>query len=170
MKKDKCIDYNQKLDNALACCKRKCKCGHTKVVPFSIKRDYVLCGWCGSRIYFEEEKQQKYDEKVAKDNFIFQLNKVIQRNQEKKKMKKDRVVDKSKLKKKYFKNNSDYFAFCKDVTVQIYIVDTTSKTGKIIVYYGAKLGRPRKNINRATPDQYRKRKYYKNPYKQFFEN
>ena len=53
------------------------------------------------------------------------------------------------------------------MTVQIYIVDTTSsKSGKIIVYYGKKLGRPPKNKNTLTQEEYNKRKkHYKNSYK-----
>ena len=76
-------------------------------------------------------------------------------------------IDKKKLKRKCFKNNSDYFKFCKNMTEQIYIVGTTSsKSGKIVVYYGAKLGRPPKNKNKLTQEEYNKRKiHYRNRYK-----
>lgn len=80
-------------------------------------------------------------------------------------MRKSRVINKKKLKKRYFKNNSDYFTFCKNMTVQIYIVDTTSsKPEKIIVYYGAKLGRPPKNKNKLTQEEYDKKRHYRNHY------
>ena len=99
---------------------------------------------------------------------MFKLNKCLDQAKEdiNKAMRNGRVIDKKKLKRKYFKNNSDYFKFCKNMTVQIYIVDTTSsKSGKIIVYYGAKLGRPPKNKNKLTQEEYNKRKrHYRNRY------
>ena len=169
MKKQKrFIDFNQRLDNAVADCKKKCKCGHTKVVPYSTKYEYLICNWCGGRLYFDDAKQKEYDDKVAKNEFMFKLNKCLDQAKEdiNKAMRKDRVIDKKKLKRRYFKNNSDYFTFCKNMTVQIYIVDTTSsKSGKIIVYYGAKLGRPPKNKNKITQEEYNKRKrHYRNRY------
>ena len=160
-KQSRFIDFNQKLDIAVADCKKKCKCGHIMLVPYSSKHEYVICNWCGGRLYFDDAKQKEYDDKVAKNEFMFKLNKCL--NQAKKDiskiMYKGRVIDKKKLKRKYFKNNADYFTFCKDVTIQIYIVDTTSsKSGKIIVYYGAKLGRPPKNKNKLTQEEYDKKK------------
>lgn len=166
-KQNKFMDFNQRLDNAVANCKKKCKCGHTRVVPYSSKHEYVICSWCGGRLYFDDAKQKEYDKKVAKNDFMFKLNKCL--DQAKKDisetMRKGRVIDKKKLKRKYFKNNADYFTFCKDVTIQIYVVDTTSKAGKIVVYYGTRLGRPPKNKKRITPEEYKKRKiYYRSPY------
>lgn len=166
-KQNKFMDFNQRLDNAVANCKKKCKCGHTRVVPYSSKHEYVICSWCGGRLYFDDAKQKEYDKKVAKNDFMFKLNKCL--DQAKKDisetMRKSRVIDKKKLKRKYFKNNADYFTFCKDVTIQIYVVDTTSKAGKIVVYYGTRLGRPPKNKKRITPVEYKKRKiYYRSPY------
>ena len=168
MKKQKnFIDFNQRLDNAVADCKKKCKCGHTKVVPYSNKYEYLICNWCGGRLYFDDAKQKEYDDKVAKNEFMFKLNKCL--DQAKKDisetMDKGIVIDKKKLKRRYFNNNSDYFTFCKNMTVQIYIVDiTSSKSGKIIVYYGTKLGRPPKN--KLTQEEYNKRKrHYRNYYK-----
>lgn len=167
-KQSRFIDFNQRLDNAVANCKKKCKCGHTRVVPYSSKYEYVICSCCGGRLYFDDAKQKEYDDKVAKNEFMFKLNKCL--NQAKKDisktMDKGRVIDKKKLKRKYFKNNTDYFKFCKDITIQIYIVDTTSsKSGKIIVYYGKKLGRPPKNKNKLIQEEYNKRKrHYRNCY------
>lgn len=166
-KQSRFIDFNQRLDNAVADCKKKCKCGHTKVVPYSTKYEYLICNWCGGRLYFDDAKQKEYDDKVAKNEFMFKLNKCLDQAKEdiNKAMRKGRVIDKKKLKRKYFKNNSDYFKFCKDVTIQIYIVDTTIKSGKIVVYYGAKLGRPPKNKNKLTKEEYNKRKrHYRNRY------
>ena len=168
-KQSRFMDFNQRLDNAVANCKKKCRCGHTMLVPYSSKHEYVICSLCGGRLYFDDAKQKEYNDKVAKNEFMFKLNKCL--NQAKKDisktMDKGRVTDKKKLKRKYFKSNSDYFKFCKNMSVQIYIVDTTSsKSGKIIVYYGAKLGRPPKNKNKLTQEEYNKRKrHYRNRYK-----
>ena len=171
MKKQKrFMDFNHRLDKSVANCKKKCKCGHTKVVPYSTKYEYLICNWCGRRLYFDDAKQKEYDDKVAKNEFMFKLNKCLDQSKEdinkdiNKDMKKGRAIDKKKLKRRYFKNNSEYFTFCKNMTVQIYIVDTTSsKSGKIIVYYGAKLGRPPKN--KLTKEEYNKRKrHYRNRY------
>ena len=167
-KQSKFIDFNQRLYDAIANCKKKCKCGHTKVVPYSTKYEYLICNWCGGRLYFDDAKQKEYDKKVVKNDFMFKLNKCLDQSKDdiNKDMKKGRVIDKKKLKRRYFNNNSDYFTFCKNMTAQIYIVDTTSsKSGKIIVYYGAKLGRPSKNKNKLTQKKYYKRKrHYMNLY------
>ena len=165
-KQSRFIDFNQKLDNILADYKKKCKCGHTKVVPYSSKYEYLICSWCGRRLYFDDAKQKEYDKKVAKNNFMFKLNKCLDQAKEdvNKTMDKGRGIDKKKLKRRYFNNNTEYFNFCRNMTVQIYIVDmTSSKSGKIIVYYGAKLGRPPKN--KLTQKKYYKRKrHYMNFY------
>lgn len=146
MKKNRFIDYNSRLDEALAHCKRKCKCGHVVCITPSKNREYIICTWCGGRIYFDENKQTKYDKRVAKNDFMYQLNKCLNKNKEEKNMKRKRPVSKSKLKRKYFNNNADYFTFCKKIDITIYIVEYADN-GKIKVYYGAKLGRPRKDAN-----------------------
>ena len=105
MKKQKrFIDFNQRLDNAVADCKKKCKCGHTKVVPYSTKYEYLICNWCGGRLYFDDAKQKEYDDKVAKNDFMFKLNKCLDQAKEdiSKTMDKGRVIDKKKLKRKYY--------------------------------------------------------------------
>ena len=166
-KQRKFMDFNQRLDDAIADCKRKCKCGHIMLVPYSSKHEYIICNWCGGRLYFDDAKQKEYDDKIAKNEFMFKLNKCLDQAKENinKDMRKGRVIDKKKLKRRYFKNYSDYFTFCKNMTVQIYIVGTTSsKSGKIVVYYGAKLGRPPKNKNKLTQEEYDKKRHYRNHY------
>lgn len=168
MKKQKrFMDFNHRLDKALGDYKKKCKCGHTKVVPYSTKYEYLICNWCGGRLYFDDAKQKEYDDKVAKNEFMFKLNKCLDQSKEdtNKAMRKSRVIDKKKLKRRYFNNNAEYFNFCKNMTIQVYIVDTTSKSGKIVVYYGARLGRPPKNKSKLTQEEYNKRKiHYGNNY------
>lgn len=69
----KYIDSTQLLVEKLSLLKKRCKCGHTQVVPYSTKREYVLCSWCGSRLYRDDSKQLVYDNKVKKDEFMMKL-------------------------------------------------------------------------------------------------
>lgn len=58
--------------------KKKCKCGHTQLVIKRRDRDYVLCSYCGARLYYDDNKQKEYNRKVDKDNFIRGLKKDIE--------------------------------------------------------------------------------------------
>lgn len=149
-KQKKFIDFNQRLDNAVANCKKKCKCGHTKVVPYSSKYEYILCSWCGGRLYFDDDKQKEYDDRVAKNDFVFNLNKCLEKRNKQmdEKEKKSRTINKKNLKRKYFKSNNEYFKFCNKPSIKIYFVYFIEKSGNIAVYYGARLGRPPKNRKR----------------------
>ena len=80
-KQSRFIDFNQQLDNAVEKCKKKCKCGHTKVVPYSSKYEYLICNWCGGRLYFDDAKQKEYDDEVAKNDFMFKLNKCLNKDE-----------------------------------------------------------------------------------------
>lgn len=73
MKKKRYIDRIQKLDEVMMQYKKHCKCGHTQIVPPCIKGDYILCKWCGGRLYKDDKLQQLHDEKVERDNFRFKL-------------------------------------------------------------------------------------------------
>ena len=64
-KNKKFIDWNQKMDNVLTDLKKRCRCGHTKLVPKSNKFEYVLCNWCGGGWYYDDAKQKEYEEKVV---------------------------------------------------------------------------------------------------------
>lgn len=161
MKNNKYIDWNQRLDEAVSHLKKKCKCGHTKIVPYSNKRGYVLCNWCGSRLYRDDKKQKEYDKRVNKAEFCYNIRKAVEKKEEHEN-KKRRILEKKNLKRKYFKNNKDYFKFCKNVSIKIYLVDTTTKSGNIVVYYGARLGRPPKNTNEL--DEYKNYKTHKHLY------
>ena len=78
---------------------------------------------------------------------MFKLNKCLNKDENdiNKNNNKHKLINKKKLKRRYFNKNIDYFKFCKKGTMKIYIVDTSNKSGKIVVYYGPKLGRPPKN-------------------------
>ena len=104
MKNKKYIDWNQRLDEAAAECRKKCRCGHTVIVPYSSKYDYVLCSWCNGRVYRDDEKQKIHDTKVDKADFIYNLNKCIEKSKEKdmytdKHTHKRREINKKNLKK-----------------------------------------------------------------------
>lgn len=165
-KQKKFIDFNQRLDNAIADCKKKCKCGHTKIVPYSSKYDYILCSWCGGRLYFDDNKQKEYDDRVAKNDFVFKLNKCLEKrniqknNNDNEKEKENKTINKKKLKRKYFKSNNEYFKFCNKPTIKIYFVYFIEKTGNIAVCYGARLGRPPKNRKRNI-ETFKRRSSYK---------
>ena len=141
-KKRYLIDWNHRIDEVLVNLKRKCKCGHTQVVPYSRKYDYAICHYCGGRLYYDDQKQKQYDEKCKKEMFRLRMNRTLEKATEKQKREKQikKMVDKKKLKRKYFKTNIDYFNFCKNMTIEIYIVNKTN-SGNIVVYYGAKPGR-----------------------------
>ena len=110
-KQSRFIDFNQQLDNAVEKCKKKCKCGHTKVVPYSSKYEYLICSWCGGRLYFDDAKQKEYDDEVAKNDFMFKLNKCLNKdeNEIKNNNSKRKLINKKKLKRRYFNKNIDYF-------------------------------------------------------------
>lgn len=141
-KKRYLIDWNHKVDEVLVNLRKKCKCGHTQVVPYSRKYDHTICHYCGGRLYYDDKKQKEYDEKCKKEMFRLRMNKSLKEATEKQKREKQikKMVDKKKLKRKYFKTNLDYFNFCKNMTIEIYIVNKTD-SGNIVVYYGNKLGR-----------------------------
>lgn len=168
MKKQRYIDNKQKLDTVLAQYKKKCSCGHTQIVfP---KNEFVICKWCGHKLYYNDNVQKIYNEKIAKDNFMKKLNECINEIQKKETKKKELMEKKKKMHRKYFKDNKSYFAFCHRPDITIYIVDRTNG-GNIKVFYGAKLGRPKKNIEKSKPEEfkYRKSAKYYNKEKDIFK-
>ena len=84
-------------------------------------------------------------------------------NKELREKKRSTRLNRKNMKKRYFKSNTEYFKFCDRIDITIYIVDTT-KADKIVVWYGAKLGRPKKNNSKPTPKEYRKRNNLKRLY------
>ena len=155
-KNKKFIDWNQKIDTVLIDLKKKCRRGHTNVVPKSNKHDYVICNWCGVHLYYDDVRQKEYEKKVDKEEFMYKLNETIEKaNKKVEPMKRKRQINTDKMKKKIFKNNSEYFNFCNKINVTIYIVEYTDK-GYIRIYYGAKVGRPKKQI--IDKNNYRKQK------------
>lgn len=73
----KYVDLTHRIDNSMSSLRRRCKCGHSMIVYILKERDYLICTWCGSRVYADENKQQEYDEKCKVNEFKFNLNKVM---------------------------------------------------------------------------------------------
>lgn len=67
------------FENIISNLKKKCRCGHTQVVIKKRDRDYVLCTYCGDRLYYDDNKQKEHNNKVDKDNFISGFKKHIDR-------------------------------------------------------------------------------------------
>lgn len=77
----KYIDNEQRFMDKTAEAKRRCRCGHTQLLKHSKGREYDLCTWCESRLYYDKCKQIKYDEKCLRDEFRFNVFKYIEATQ-----------------------------------------------------------------------------------------
>lgn len=53
---------SEKFLNALSQYKVKCKCGHVVII---IKRSWVMCSWCGRKIY--RSKKDEFKDKLKKE-------------------------------------------------------------------------------------------------------
>jgi len=132
---------SSKLGDADAEGRRKCKCGHTIIFHRVIKSGYLICSWCGSRVYYDVEKQKEYDKEVAKNEFIFKVKNEINNANNKIKVETDKD-----LKTKTFNSNDLYLQFYNENGSQITIhkIEIGPK-GSIKIYYGKRCGRPRKD-------------------------
>lgn len=72
-------DYNQKLDNKLADCKKYCRCGHSVTVPKVMKKEYKICGWCGGRVYIDDEKQRVHNLQCEREEFRIEIRQILSR-------------------------------------------------------------------------------------------
>lgn len=129
----KYIDNNAKIDDMYANFKRKCKCGHSVIVPKTGKLEFRLCHWCGGRMYRDPIKQQIYEEQRELNEFKFMLKKCIN-NIEKMEKERENMLNK-RLRHKEFKNNKSYLDFCK--RNDVHIIDTTMVDNKIYAHYYA---------------------------------
>lgn len=75
----KYIDNIQRVDEELAKCRKKCRCGHTVEVPNSHKGDYKLCNWCGHRVYKNDRTQKEYERKVDSEEFRFRFTQYVKK-------------------------------------------------------------------------------------------
>lgn len=81
-------EYNQIIADNLAKGKRKCRCGHIVIVPISKKYDYVLCNWCGGRMYSDPLLQKEHDKKCEQEEFRMAVRNEIKRQSKKKRRRK----------------------------------------------------------------------------------
>lgn len=68
-----------KLQEALTAHERKCSCGHTISTLPAAKRhkDYVVCNWCGKKVFSDPEKQKEQNKKVERENFRMKMWNVL---------------------------------------------------------------------------------------------
>lgn len=57
--------------------KKTCRCGHTQFVPKRHTTEFDLCSWCDGRLYSDDKKQQLYEKKRNKEEFLFHMRKVL---------------------------------------------------------------------------------------------
>lgn len=67
------IDNEQKLYDAVADYKKKCRCGHTQLITPKKDVEFVLCTHCSGRLYLDDTKQAKYNTKRELEEFRFKL-------------------------------------------------------------------------------------------------
>lgn len=65
----------EKLHDITSTYKRKCSCGHSvSTLPIHVyKKDFVICTWCGKKVFKDIEKQTEHDEKLKKEDFRLKL-------------------------------------------------------------------------------------------------
>lgn len=66
----------RKLETENSKYKKTCSCGHVMVVYPNVRkgyRNYVICRWCGKRVYRNAELQKQQDEQVKKEAFRMEL-------------------------------------------------------------------------------------------------
>lgn len=85
------IDYEHRLMDGLTTARQKCKCGHTQLLPRIKGKEYILCCWCNSRMYYDKDKQKVYDEKCERDEFKYNISKIIYKNSTKRKRSRKKV-------------------------------------------------------------------------------
>lgn len=60
--------YNEKVEFT-----RKCSCGHSIAIYPTMKKEYIVCGWCHKKVFKDLEKQREQDEKVERENFRMKM-------------------------------------------------------------------------------------------------
>ncbi len=56
---------------------RKCSCGCSVTIFPTTKREYIVCRWCGKKVFKDLEKQKQQDRKVEGENFRMKLRTMI---------------------------------------------------------------------------------------------
>ena len=72
--KDMKRDYEQKkLLEERTTFTRKCSCGHSIVVYPTMKKEYMVCGWCHKKVFKDLEKQKEQDRKIEREDFRMKM-------------------------------------------------------------------------------------------------
>lgn len=80
-------EYNQMIADNLAKGKRKCRCGHTVILPIFKNCDYVICNWCGGRMYYDVVLQKEHDKQCEREEFRMAIRNKIKEQSKKKRRK-----------------------------------------------------------------------------------
>ena len=69
----------RKLHDVLTEHRRKCSCGHTiTTLPASKHhKEYIVCNWCGKKVFKDEEKQKEYERQLKRENFRTEMWRVL---------------------------------------------------------------------------------------------
>lgn len=71
-------DKQKIVDDNLSKFRRVCKCGRHCVVAPKGKGEYIICTWCGGRLYRDLEAQKKWDAKCECEEFRFRFAKFLE--------------------------------------------------------------------------------------------
>lgn len=79
--------FEEKLHSIKSNYNRKCSCGHSvSTLPIHIyKKNYVVCTWCGKKVFKDIEKQVEQDEKIKREEFRFKLQQAMSKTNTKRK-------------------------------------------------------------------------------------
>jgi len=146
MRKNKYMDRFHKLDVMNLKYRSRCKCGHSVCNAPGFKKEYIICNWCGSRIYKDPKKQDEYDKRTAKNEFAYELRKSIDElhDREIRKMNENKKRKRTpQIHTKRFKDNNSYFDFLSKHDVNVITVEF-GDNGYIRIQFHKKQGRPKK--------------------------
>lgn len=66
-----------KISADLSKVKHRCVCGHSVIFPANKDKEWMMCGWCGHRIYRDADRQAKWDAKCKMENFRYQFSQYL---------------------------------------------------------------------------------------------
>jgi hypothetical protein len=69
------------LNDAYSNIRKVCECGHSIYVKK--KQIYKICDWCGCKVYYDDDKQEEYDNNKRKREFMYNLHKRMVKENEK---------------------------------------------------------------------------------------
>lgn len=81
---DSCYGFGYNYYEAICKYRRLCKCGHTYIISPVCNKDFVVCSWCGRRVYKNEELQKIYENECKKKDFKKRLTGILRINSKKK--------------------------------------------------------------------------------------